>query len=82
MHMISRITYQARLDKRFMNFVTLQPLVIEQAFIPYMKAKYVPLHLLYGSLICYQRLQNDRQKFLRVLVEVSQTKKHLSNTYQ
>ena len=50
MHTISRITYQARLDKRFMNFLTLQPLVIEQAFIPYMKAKYVPLHLLYGRL--------------------------------
>ena len=77
MHMISRITYQARLDKRFMNFVTLQPLVIEQAFIPYMKAKYAPLHLLYGSLICYQRLQSDRPKWRGIVAEVSQTPKHI-----
>ena len=77
MHMISRITYQARLDKRFMNFVTLQPLVVDKAFMPYIKAMYVPFHLLYGSLICYHRLQGDRPKCWGLLVEVSRTKKHI-----
>ena len=60
MNMIGK--YEGRLDKRFMNFVTLQPLVVDQAFVPYIKAIYVPFHLLYGSLICYQRLQSDRPK--------------------
>ena len=65
------------MHKRFMNFLTLQPLVVDQAVMPYMKAMYVPFHLLYGSLICYQRLQSERSKCLRVLVEVSQTQKHI-----
>ena len=56
------VTYEGTLHKRFMNFLTLQPLVVDQALMPYMKAMYVPFHLLYGSLICYQRLQSDRPK--------------------
>ena len=55
-------TYEETLHKRFMNFLTLQPLVVDQALMPYMKAMHVPFHLLYGSLICYQRLQSDRPK--------------------
>ena len=47
MHTISHITYEARLNKRFMNFVTLQPLVTEQAFMTYMKAMYVPFHFVW-----------------------------------
>ena len=54
--------YEGTLHKRFMNFLTLQPLVVDEALMPYMKAMYVPFHLLYGSLICYQRLQSDRPK--------------------
>ena len=50
------------MDERFMNLITLQPLVVDQVSMPYMKAMYVPSHLLYGSLICYQRLQSDRPK--------------------
>ena len=50
------------MDERFMNLITLQPLVVDQALMPYMKAMHVPFHLLYGSLICYQRLQSDRPK--------------------
>ena len=55
--------YEAKLDKRFMNFVALQPLVVDEAFMPHMKAIDVPFHFLYGGLTCYQRLQSDRPKF-------------------
>ena len=37
-------------------------LLLDQAFIPHMNAIDVSFHLLYGSLICYQRLQSDRSK--------------------
>ena len=50
------ILYEAKLDKRFMNFVALQPLVVDEAFMPHMKAIDVPFHFLYGGLTCYQRL--------------------------
>ena len=69
--------YEGTLHKRFMNFLTLQPLVVDQALMPYMKAMYVPFHLLYGSLICYQRLQSDRPKWRGMVAEVSQTQKHM-----
>ena len=55
--------YEGKLDKRFMNFVALQPLAVDEAFMPHMKAIDVPFHFLYGSLTCYQRLQSDRPKF-------------------
>ena len=54
--------YEGDVDKRFMNFVALQPLVEDEAFMPHMKAIDVPFHLLYGDLTCYQRLQSDRPK--------------------
>ena len=69
--------YEGTLHKRFMNFLTLQPLVVDQALMPYMKAMHVPFHLLYGSLICYQRLQSDRPKWRGMVAEVSQTQKHM-----
>ena len=55
--------YEGRLDKRFMNFVALQPLVVDEAFIPHMKAIDVPFQFLYGGLTCSQWLQSDRPKF-------------------
>ena len=60
--MAKKTKYEGRLSKRFMNVVPLQPLVVDQAFMSYMKAKYVLFHFLYGSLICYQGLQSDRLK--------------------
>ena len=55
--------YEGRLDKRFMNFVALQPLLVDEAFIPHMKAIDVPFQFLYGGLTCSQWLQSDRPKF-------------------
>ena len=54
--------YEGTLDKRFMNFLALQPLDVDEAFMPHMKAIDVPFHFLYGGLTCYQRLQSDRPK--------------------
>ena len=45
-HWLSCPVYEGRLDKRFMNFVALQPLVVDEAFMPHMKAIDVPFHLL------------------------------------
>ena len=60
--MVNKTLYEGRLSKRFMNVVPLQPLVVDQAFMSYMKAMDVPFDMLYGSLICYHRLQSDRPK--------------------
>ena len=60
---LSENVYEGRLDKRFMHFLALQPLVVDEAFMPHMKAIDVPFHFLYGGLTCYQRLQSDRPKF-------------------
>ena len=54
--------YEGDVDKRFMNFVALQPLLEDEAFMPHLKAIDVPLNLLYGDLTCYQRPQSDRPK--------------------
>ena len=56
------ILYEAKLDKRFMNLEALLPLLVDEAFMPHMKAVDVPCHFLYGGLTCYQRLQSDRPK--------------------
>ena len=48
--------YEGKLDKRFMNFIALQPRVFDEAFMPHMKAIDVSFHFLYGCLTCYQRL--------------------------
>ena len=42
----------------------MQPLVVDHATIPQMKAMDVPFHLVYGSLICVKGLQSDRSKYL------------------
>ena len=68
--------YEAKLDKRFMNLEALLPLIVDEAFMPHMKAVDVPCHFLYGGLTCYQRLQSDRPKCSGVLVEVSRTTKY------
>ena len=44
------------------TLVTLQPIAADQATMPHMKVKYLPFHLVCGSLTCYIRLQSDRQK--------------------
>ena len=60
-----------------MPSITLQPLVVNQVYIHQMEAMYVPFHMLYGGLSYYQRLQSDRPKCSMVLLEVSQTPKHI-----
>ena len=57
-----RVKYEGTLDKRFMNFLALQPLDVDEAFMPHMKAIDVPFHTMYGSLICSKGLQSDRPK--------------------
>ena len=59
--------YAVRSPKRVMEAVILQPIVVNQAFTPRMKAMYVPFHLGYVSLFCYKRLQSDRLKCLSML---------------
>ena len=54
--------YEGDVVKRFMNLVALQPLVVDEAFMPHMKAMDVPFHTMYGSLICFKGLQSDRPK--------------------
>ena len=54
--------YEGDVFKRFMNFVAMQPLVVDEASMTHMKAIDVLFHLLYGGLTCYQRLQSDRPK--------------------
>ena len=48
--------YEAYNRKKFTHSITLQPPVADQAFMPHMKAMYVPFHMGYDSLITYQRL--------------------------
>ena len=47
----------------------MQPLVVDHATIPQMKAMDVPFHLVYGSLICVKGLQSDRPKCWASLVD-------------
>ena len=48
------------LGNTFMALISVQPQVVDHAYMPHMKAMYVPFHMGYSSLICYQRLQSDR----------------------
>ena len=47
----------------------MQPLVVDHATIPQMKAMDVPFHLVYGSLIWVKGLQSDRPKCWASLVD-------------
>ena len=47
----------------------MQPLGVDHATIPRMKAMYVPFHLVYSSLICAKGLQNNRPKCWASLVD-------------
>ena len=67
--------YLALLAQNLFTKVLCDP--VDKAFMSPMKAMYVPFYLLYGNMICYQRLQSDRPKYLLVLVEVSLTQKHI-----
>ena len=62
-------TYEGDVVKRFMNLVALQPLVVDEAFMPHMKAMDVPFHTMYGSLICFKGYrvtdQNVEDSWLR-----------------
>ena len=55
--------YEEDVVKRFMNLIALQPLVVDEAFMPHMKAMDVPFHTMYGGLICFKGLQSDRPKY-------------------
>ena len=54
--------YEAYNRKTFMNSITLQPLVADQAFMPHMEAMYVPFQMRYGNLTCYKGLHSERPK--------------------
>ena len=54
--------YEGDVVKRFMNLVALQPLVVDEAFMPHMTAMDVPFHTMYGGLICFEGLHSDRPK--------------------
>ena len=54
--------YEGKDEKTGTTFITVQPLVADQAYMPQMKAMYVPFHMGYGSLIYSKGLQNDRPK--------------------
>ena len=47
----------------------MQPLVVDHATIPQMKAMDVPFYLMYDSLICFKGLQSDRPKCWASLVD-------------
>ena len=54
--------YEGGLSISLSAIISMQPLGIEQANNPHMKAKDVPFHMGYGGLICSKALQNDRPK--------------------
>ena len=54
--------YEGDVFKRFMNFVAMQPLVVDEASMPHMKAIDVLFHLMYGSLMSSKGLESDRPK--------------------
>ena len=47
------VIYEGYKRKTFMNSIALQPHVVDQAYMPNMKAMYVPFHMVYSSLTCY-----------------------------
>ena len=57
-----RCQYEGGLSISLSAVISMQPLGIEQANNPHMKAKDVPFHMGYGGLICSKALQNDRPK--------------------
>ena len=54
--------YEGGLSISLSAVISMQPLGIEQANNPHMKAKDVPFHMGYGGLISSKALQNDRPK--------------------
>ena len=54
--------YEAKDERSGMSLIAMQPLVADQAFMPHMKAMYVPFHMAYSGLICSKGLQSDRPK--------------------
>ena len=42
--------YEAKDERSGMSLIALQPLVADQAFMPHMKAMYVPFHMAYSGL--------------------------------
>jgi len=51
-----RVKYEAYNRKTFMNSITLQPVIAEQAFMPHMEAMYVPFQMRYGNLTWFKGL--------------------------
>ena len=54
--------YEGKDEKTGTTLIAMQPFVADQAYMPQMKAMYVPFHMGYGSLIYSKGLQNDRPK--------------------
>ena len=56
------VLYEAKDERSGMSLIAMQPIVADQAFMPHMKAMYVPFHMAYSGLICSKGLQSDRPK--------------------
>ena len=54
--------YEEKDEKTGTTLIAMQLLVADQAYMPQMKAMCVPFHMVYGKMICSQRLQSDRPK--------------------
>ena len=54
--------YEGKDEKTGTTLIAMQPFVADQAYMPQMKAMYVPFHMGYGRLIYSKGLQNDRPK--------------------
>ena len=54
--------YEGGPNQKVPEAISMQPLVVDHATIPQMKAMDVPFYLVYGSLICIKGLQSDRPK--------------------
>ena len=60
MHAQITMVYEAAFSETFTALISLQPLIENQAYMPQMKAIYVLFHMVYGRLMCCQRLQSER----------------------
>ena len=54
--------YEAKDERSFTSLIAMQPLGADHAFMPHLKAMYVPFHMAYSGLICSKGLQSDRPK--------------------
>ena len=57
-----KVMYEAKDERSFTSLIAMQPLGADHAFMPHLKAMYVPFHMAYSGLIFSKGLQSDRPK--------------------